>query len=192
MGHAAVGLGGWPQFFADEPPGGPADANRSLLEEALERLPADALALRSRVLAGLAGHTDMDLRRQHSLEAVELARAAGEADALFDALYARLVALLGPDDTHRRLEAATELVELAVRSGRRDRIFMAREARIRSLMLLGDVAGVDRELDACEDLASELRLPIYHHSIARFRLARALGDGRLDEALRINAQVRAL
>jgi DNA-binding winged helix-turn-helix (wHTH) protein/tetratricopeptide (TPR) repeat protein len=192
LSHAAVGLGGWPQFFADEPPGGPADANRALLEEALEQLPSDALALRSRVLAGLAGHTDMDLRRQHSLEAVELARAAGGADALFDALYARLVALLGPDDTQRRLETATELVELAMRSGRRDRIFMAREARVRSLMLLGDIPSVDRELDACEDLADELRLPIYHHSIARFRLARALGDGRLDDALRINTQVRAL
>jgi DNA-binding winged helix-turn-helix (wHTH) protein/tetratricopeptide (TPR) repeat protein len=192
MADAAVGLGGWPQFFADEPPGGPADATRALLEEALERLPGDALALRSRVLSSLAGNTDMALRQERSREAVELARAAGDADALFDALYARLVALLGPDDTERRLATATELLDLALRSGRRDRIFIAREGRIRSLMLLGDLAAVDRELFACEELAGELGVPVYHHSIARFRLARALGDGRLDEVLRINTRVREL
>jgi hypothetical protein len=99
------------------------------------------------------------------------------------------VALLGPDDTRRRLETATELLELALRAGRRDRVFIAREARIRSLLMLGEIAKVDREIEACTALAEELRLPIHRHSVARFQLARALGDGRFDDATRLNREV---
>jgi DNA-binding winged helix-turn-helix (wHTH) protein/tetratricopeptide (TPR) repeat protein len=185
LARAALGLGGWPQFLADEPPGGIADEYRALLEEALERLPDDELALRARVLSGLAAETDMETRDRRSLEAVKLARESGDRDALFDALAARLTALLGPRDTRRRLETATELLELAREMGRKDRVFVAREARLRSFLLLGDMARFDRELEVCAELAEELRLPIYHYSLTRFRVARALGDGRYADVERL-------
>jgi tetratricopeptide (TPR) repeat protein len=69
---------------------------------------------------------------------------------------------------------------------------VARESRIRSLMALGDIAAMDREIEACEALSEELRVPVYRHSLSRFRMARALADGRLDEAERLNRVVAEL
>jgi hypothetical protein len=40
--------------------------------------------------------------------------------------------------------------------------------------------------------AEELRAPIYRHSVSRFRMARALADGRLDEAERLNSEILEL
>ena len=87
---------------------------------------------------------------------------------------------------------ATELLDLAIRCGSKEKVFVARESRIRSLLALGDIAGADREIESCHQLAEELRVPIYRHSVSRFRMARALGDGRLDEAERLNREILAL
>jgi tetratricopeptide (TPR) repeat protein len=185
-------MGGWPQFRADEPPGGPAEEYRALLEEALEHVGEEELALRARLLSHLADQISMRAREAHSQRALALARDSGDPEALFRALYARLTALLGPDDVARRLELATELLDLAIRRGSREKVFVARESRIRSLMALGDIPAMDREIEACDALAEELRLPVYRHSLARFRLARALADGRLDEAERLNRVIAEL
>jgi tetratricopeptide (TPR) repeat protein len=185
-------MGGWPNFRADEPPGGPADEYRALLEEALRCVDEGETALRARLLSQLAEQISMETRESHSQAAVALAREAGDPDALFGALYSRLAALLGPGDVRHRLEVATELLDLAIRCGSKEKVFVARESRIRSLLALGDIAGADREIDSCHDLAEELRVPIYRHSVSRFRLARALGDGRLDEAERLNREILAL
>jgi DNA-binding winged helix-turn-helix (wHTH) protein/tetratricopeptide (TPR) repeat protein len=192
LARAVLGMGGWPQFRADEPPGGPADEYRALLEETLEQLGEEETALRARLLSRLAEQISMEARESYSQEAVALARESGDPDALFGALYSRLAALLGPDDVRRRLGVATELLDLAIRSGSKEKVFMARESRIRSLLALGDIPGADREIEACQELAEQLRLPIYRHSLSRFRMARALGDGRFDEAERLNQLILEL
>ena len=128
----------------------------------------------------------MEAREAHSQRAVALARESGDPEALFVALHSRLTALLGPDDIGRRLGLATELLELAIRRGSREKVFVARESRIRALMALGDISAMDREIEACDELAEELRVPVYRRSLSRFRLARALADGHLDEAERLN------
>ena len=51
LARAILGLGGWPKFRADEPPGGPADEYRALAEEALERVGERETALRARLLS---------------------------------------------------------------------------------------------------------------------------------------------
>ena len=186
LAQAALGMGGWPQFRADEPPGGPADEYRALLEEALEQVEESQTALRARLLSRLADQFSLEARESYSREAVALARESGDGDALFGALHSRLTALLGPDDIRRRLELATELLDLAMRDDSKEKIFVAREGRLRSLLALGDIPGADREIEACHDLAEKLRLPVYRHSLARFRRARAVADGRFDEAERLN------
>jgi tetratricopeptide (TPR) repeat protein len=192
LARAILGMGGWPRFRADEPPGGPADEYRALLEEALHCVEEGETALRARLLSHLAEQISMEARESHSQRAVALARESADSGALFGALYSRLAALLGPDDIRRRLELATELLDLAIRCGSKEKVFVARESRIRSLMALGDIAGMDREIDSCHELAEELRVPIYRHSLSRFRMARALGDGRLDEAARLNREILVL
>jgi tetratricopeptide (TPR) repeat protein len=192
LARAVLGMGGWPKFRADEPPGGAADEYRALLEEALECVGEGETALRARLLSQLAEQISMEARETHSLQAIALARESGDPDALFGALYSRLAALLGPDDIRRRLEVATELLDLAIRCGSKEKVFVARESRIRSLLALGDIAAADREIGACYELAEELRAPIYRHSVSRFRMARALADGRLDEAERLNCEILEL
>jgi tetratricopeptide (TPR) repeat protein len=192
LSRAILGMGGWPKFRADEPPGGPADEYRALLEEALRQVEEGEKALRARLLSQLAEQISMEARESHSQRAVALARESGDPDALFGALYSRLAALLGPDDIRRRLDVAMELLDLAIRRGSKEKVFVARESRIRSLLALGDIAGADREIGACHELAEELRVPIYRHSVSRFRMARALADGRIDEAERLNREILEL
>ena len=192
LARAILGMGGWPKFRADEPPGGPADEYRALAEEALEQVGEEETALRARLLSQLAEQISMETRETRSQEAVALARASGDPDALFGALYSRLAALLGPDDIRRRLEVAKELLDLAIRCGSKEKVFVARENRIRSFLALGDIAAADREIGACHDLAEKLRVPIYRHSVSRFRMARALADGRVEEAERLNREILEL
>jgi len=161
-------------------------------EEARRCVEEGEAALRARLLSHLAEQISMEARESHSQKAVALARESGDPDALFGALYSRLAALLGPDDIRRRLEGATELLDLAIRCGSKEKAFVARESRIRSLLALGEIAGADREIESCHELAEELRVPIYRHSVSRFRMARALGDGRLDEAERLNHEILVL
>jgi hypothetical protein len=124
----------------------------------------------------------MEARERLSQQAVEMARRSGDRDAIFVALFARLHALLGPDDTAKRLELATEILELARKTGEKEKMFTGHENRVRSLLAFGDMPAADREIEAMGYLADELRLPNLWWSTGRFRVARALGDGRFDEA----------
>ena len=91
------------------------------MEEALCDIDESDRALRARLVAGLAvtppDQDSMEQRDRLSREALELARAAGDDDALLDALYARLWALNGPGDIERRLEVSTEFLAVAEKIG---------------------------------------------------------------------------
>jgi DNA-binding winged helix-turn-helix (wHTH) protein/tetratricopeptide (TPR) repeat protein len=185
LARAAMTLSGWPP---DSGPGVTEEVAqfRALAEEALEQIGDSERALRARLLSGLAvtppDQDSMQRRDLLSQQALDLSRQTGDTEALFDALFARQWALLGPDDAQRRMEVATEILHLGERLGAKERIFTGHEDRTRALLALGDIESADRELDACQRLAEELRLPIYWYSIVRFQLARAFGDGRLDDA----------
>jgi DNA-binding winged helix-turn-helix (wHTH) protein/tetratricopeptide (TPR) repeat protein len=195
LGRAAMGLGGWP-LSAGKGPTEPNEEFRAAVEEALRDIDEGDRALRARLVAGLAvtppDQDSMETRDRLSRQALELARQAGDFDALLDALYARLWALNGPGDIERRLEVSTEFLALAEKVGNKEKIFTGRENRIRSLLALDDPAETDRDLDAFEQLAEELRLPPYVYSVTRFRAARALLDGRFDEAEKFVARSREL
>lgn len=192
LARAVLGMGGWPKFRFDEQPGGPADQHYALLEEALSKVDESETALRALLLSQLADQASMELRKTYSERAVGLARSSGDSDALFGALYARLTALLGPDDVRRRSEVAQQFLDLALAGQSKEKLFVAHEACLRSFLVLGEMLQVDRAIESCHALAEELRLPVYRHSVARFRLARALGDGRFEEVERLNLLVRDL
>jgi DNA-binding winged helix-turn-helix (wHTH) protein/tetratricopeptide (TPR) repeat protein len=185
LAGAAMGTGGWPPAAGRAP----MDENsefRALVEEALAQLPSDDLALRARLLSALAvtppDQDSMERRSVLSAQSVALARESGDPDALFDAYFARQWALTGPDDTEERLELSAAILELGEKLGAKERIFTGHEDHIRANWVLCDMAVADRHSEACERLAAELRLPRYEYSVTRFQLARAMGDGRFDEA----------
>jgi len=79
------------------------------------------------------------------------------------------------------LAIADELLAVAEQSGHKERIFTAHELRVQPLLALGELRSADAAIDACNELASELRLPRCTLQCLRFALERALGDGRFDE-----------
>jgi DNA-binding winged helix-turn-helix (wHTH) protein/tetratricopeptide (TPR) repeat protein len=185
VARAALGLGGAFDWF-----GTPRDdLLSSLLEAARDALGEDGPAgLRAGVLSRLASvppHSEsMASRDALSRQAVELARRSGEAAMLSRALGARYWALLGPAHIDERLAICDELSAL----GRTDRqptvVALAHEYRFGCLLLRADLAGADRELEALDRLARELKRSDDAWVVAWFRAGRALSDGRFDEVER--------
>ena len=199
IARAAMGLGGWPPQAGRGPTVAGAQSRlfsefRGLAEEALEAIGPGDSPLRAQLISALAltppDQDSMEARERLSKQAVEMARRSGDLDAIVVALYGRLHALLGPDDTVKRLEVATEMLELARRTGAKEKLFTGHENRVRALLALGDMQRADREIDAMGNLADELRLPYMQWSTARFRVLRALGDGRFDEVERLGPAAR--
>lgn len=158
---------------------------RGLLEEALAGLGEAKPAMRARVLSRLATtppyQDSLETRTALSRQAVELARAAGDSVALFDAMAAELWAMLGPDHDEERLRAADAIIALAERSNDRERILLAQEHRARSFLAFGDLAAADRETDSFRRIAEALRQPSYLLFSMWYSVARALCDGRMAE-----------
>ena len=191
VARAALGFGGRSEYGLPRD-----DELLALLEEARTALGAGHPALRVRILARLVGtapYSDsLTLRDELRREAVAVARAIGDPTTLVVALGSREWALLGPDHVSERLAIATELVALASASGDGNTAFLAHEVRFDANLALGDIAAADAEVTAMAAVAEELRQPIERFFVASIRAARALSDGRYDEAATLIAVAEAL
>jgi DNA-binding SARP family transcriptional activator len=157
-----------------------------LLQDALAALPEDDSVLRVKLLARLAGALrDLPSARtvaSISGEAVEMARRMGDPGTLAYALDGLYAGIRYPQQTAEWRAIADELVEVAERAGDKERTWAGHQHRLGPLMLVGDLDGVDAELQAMERLASELRQPaqLWAHSLTQ--TMRALFAGRFEEA----------
>jgi tetratricopeptide (TPR) repeat protein len=183
LGRVALAMAGWPRLFKHGRTG-----NRELhplLTEALAGKLDDHPSLHARLLGLLALNaphgTPLETRAIDNQQALALARKLGDDEALYDALLSRLWLLNAPEEMTQRHAVAGELLEVATRLGHRERIFTAHELRVQPLLMLGDLSAADQEIAACAALAEELRLPNLTLQVLRFKLERALGDGRLSE-----------
>jgi class 3 adenylate cyclase len=167
--------------------GGTDEAIVALLGEALDLVGADDSGERSRLLRGLAGEyvwTDPQGRGLSLIEeAAEVARRAGDPSAEAMALGQRQFLLVArPEASEERLETIDELGAAAERAGDREMAVRAHSYRLSALLQLGDVAGADRELEAYAALAEALRQPRHLWRTPMKRAARAIMDGRFEEA----------
>ncbi|MEE9285691.1 MAG: AAA family ATPase, partial [Dehalococcoidia bacterium] len=185
LARAALGLGGptVSEFgIADE-------RLVTLLKEALSALGEEDGDLRVRVLSRLAQElslTSPDAAQSLSRQAVEVARRLAAPETLAWALFARHWTLWGrPDDVEDRLAIATEIVRLGEGSGNRAMEGAGHDRRLADLLMLGDMPGVDGEIEALARVAEELRLPGFLWSMAVYRAMRALLDGRFEEGERL-------
>jgi hypothetical protein len=174
----------------------PADPeNVRLLEAALAGTPASAPATRARLLARLSietYHADRPRARALSAEAVELARASGDAAALAAALNGRRVALWAPEHAAERLEVATAMVAAAEAAGDREAVLQGRAWRVVDLMELGRLDDAAAEVDAYAALADEVALPRFRWYVPMWRGALALLTGHWAEAAALRAEALAL
>lgn len=164
----------------------PDDELVALLNEALTALGDAQPALRARLLARLAIEVfyvpPPAHREELSERAVALAREAGEADALFDALNARRVTLWSPDRLDERLAVSRELVDLAEASGDRERSLLSRTWLVLDLVEGGDLDAARAEIDAYARLAEPLGIPAYSWWVPAWRAMLAEVEGRFDDA----------
>ena len=166
------------------------------LEDALTVLGGGDDALRARLLARLsielAYDADESRRQFASLEALELAKRAGNPATLAAALNARHVVLWAPQHTTARLESATEMLKLARRAGDRELALQARNWRVVDLFELGDGPRVEAELDAYAALAAQARLPSLSWYVPMWRATLATVAGRLEEGRELAQRARDL
>ena len=173
-----------------------------LLEEALDTLDEDALALRARVLGRLAdalywvdperrpGVTEE--RARLSAEGVRLARRAGDPDALAAALHGRWYATWRPDNAEERRTIAAELQQVADGGGNWELSLLGRMWSVITALELGDVQTADTEIDAYAAKAESLRQRYLLAWPTLWRATRAMMQGRFAAAEELNRQALAL
>jgi DNA-binding SARP family transcriptional activator len=182
LARAAIGYGGrfvWVRSGKDR-------RLVPLLQDALAALPEDDSVLRVKLLARLGGALrDLPSARtvaSISSEAVEMARRLGDPGTLAYALDGLYAGIRYPQHVAEWRAMANELVEVAECAGDKERTWAGHQHRLGPLMLVGDLDGVDAELQAMERLAGELRQPaqLWAHSLTR--TMRVLFAGRFEEA----------
>lgn len=191
--RAALGHGGIGVMIAAPDP-----TTVGMLEAALDALPADDRATAARLRARLAVelyYADIQRARELSDQALNAARASGDAAALVSALNARRVALWDPDHADERLAVSDEMVAVAAAAGDREGELQARNWRVVDLWELGRIDELRDEIDAYERLADAVGLPHYRWWVPLWRGGLAIWAGEWDrverlqeEALRIGSR----
>ncbi|MBI1884889.1 MAG: AAA family ATPase [Chloroflexi bacterium] len=193
LAHAALGLGGRGarRFELGEVD----ELLIGLLQEALGTLKEGESVLRSTLLTGLAFATEFseppERRLALSQEAVDIARRVGDPDALGMALGVRHNNQRGMENVEDRLADATEMVRLSEEAGNREGAYWSHFSCLIDLLQLGDIAGVDHQIEACTRLAGELRLPTFLCQTKIMSATRAMLDGRFQDAERLAQEALA-
>jgi class 3 adenylate cyclase len=165
----------------------------ALVRRSLEKVDESDSAERSRLLTGLAQEIywqdPTGEARQALDEAIAMARRVGDQAALAEALSRRQFDLTS--NPRERLELADELLEISERAGADEMVVRSHAYRLNNLLFLGDIEGVDRELDIYTRLAEKLRQPQHLWHIPVLRGMRAVLDGRFDDAERLAEEALA-
>jgi DNA-binding SARP family transcriptional activator len=182
LAAAALGYGG-PLVWA-RPGGDPLVV--ALLEEALAALAPDAVVVRARLLARLAGalRDERDPRRRLEVGelAVESARAAGDTTALVQALLGLSVAQYGSEDHSGRLRVLRELRRLARETRDVGAECEALNAEIVLSSAVNDFASVRAHVDRLAERAAAHGQPAARWFASSMRALLALHSGDLEEA----------
>ncbi|MBI4517582.1 MAG: AAA family ATPase [Deltaproteobacteria bacterium] len=185
LAGAALGVSRWVEM-------GVVDGSQvALLEEALAKLGKGDGALRAKLLGSLAHalrwSNSHERRATLSRQAVAMARQVRDMATLAWTLNSTHW-VRGPEDAENRLAATAELLRLAEQLGDREMALTGHFWRVVELLELGDIAGVDSEMDCYIGLAEELRDPFYLWLVPVHRAMRALLDGRFEDAGKLAAQ----
>jgi class 3 adenylate cyclase len=167
----------------------------ALLDDALERIGPERTARRAALLSAKSAEMywiDNDVGESERLvnEAIEIAREIDSPSTLAAALMRKIFIPAGPDAARVRQAIADEMVELGEDSGDREAVLRGHAYRLWSLLELGDIPSVDRELEIYARLADELRMPEHTWHTFALRGMRALLDGDMEEAERLADEAR--
>ena len=168
----------------------------ALLEEALEALGDEQSALAVRVRASLADSLHFAAAEERTMalsgEALEMARAVGDPEALITALQSRHAALLHVSHLDERLALDDEILALAGRISLRELESLGRHWRIYDLLEAGRMSEARAEHEALTELARQLRQPLHQHFALGWEVVWAQMSGRVAEAERLARQAHEL
>jgi DNA-binding NarL/FixJ family response regulator len=177
-------------FFPD-----PSTTGR-LLGEALRQAPEMESALRAR-LAGALGRAllysgaEAEGRTQVA-EAITMARQAGDPGVLAANINHLFNFGWGPESTQELLRNATEMVAAAEQSGDLEIVHWAYGWRIPLYLELGDIAGVEADIDAMARTDARLRQRTYSIQTLGSRVMLALMRGEFADAESLILKFQAL
>jgi len=162
------------------------DLEIRLLDEALGVVGESDAGLRTRLLGRLATalHSTSSLGPRMALsdQAVAAARRLEDPGALAATLLDRNNALATAETVESRLAMCDEAVRLAVGEGDHALVLRGRTARMGVLLELGRIDELRVELEICDGMTRELRLPQFAWRVLLVRSSQAALAGRLEEA----------
>jgi tetratricopeptide (TPR) repeat protein/predicted Ser/Thr protein kinase len=180
LARAARGMNTSPAWKVDHP--------LSVFNTALGLLGTKDPSARAHVLATIVEHLQFTADRRAMLplamEAVSLARSSKDQQALQRALAAQRLALDGGPDAAARGALSKERLALLMSDPRHDLTheFSTRTDRINDLLVVGDRAGAEVEIEAARALARVYPSPMARWATANWDTMLCVIDGRLDEA----------
>lgn len=162
----------------------------ALCEETLDALPQGDTKSRAMVSARLAGELYFlpeasDRRRALTDDAVSMARRLDDPAALAFVLGGAHWGMWVPGTARERLAVAEEILQLGRSAGDRGLEFSGAQWALSDLMELGDTERADEMLATELTIAAEFNRPDYLWNAGVHQCARALMDGRYDEAARL-------
>ena len=180
LAQAALGFNQWAGGMAGD------DEVRRVTETALERVGADNTATRARLLAGLANAHNASLewqvRRELSLEAVQIARDSADDVTVVDVIDSTFLTLAAPDQRDQLVDDLAHAVATADRIG--DPVL---RARVRFSSVWGryqqaDIVGADTVLAEMEALTEMIGLAYQRWQYAILVTGRLLCAGHVEQA----------
>jgi len=161
------------------------DAARRAVAEALAALGDATGVARARLLTRLAYfgvlHDSLPESRPVAREAVDLACASGDPEAIQDALYVLHFALGGPDHVEERARLADETVQFGSASASSDRALISLVDLASDCVMVGDLAGARRFRSRADAVAGERPTPAMRWHCGVYDTGLALLEGRFAE-----------
>jgi DNA-binding CsgD family transcriptional regulator len=161
----------------------------ALAEAALEKLPANELALQARLhaqigqLVHLSARADALREQAETTLAVELGERSGDRQALQAALQAHQFAMTGPEGVDERLRNAERMISIARDWGDAWPELWGRLWAVDALVQLGRLSDADAQLDELQPVVDRLQWPTARWHVLRSRAAILQARGRFQAAL---------
>jgi len=159
------------------------------LQESLAAIPQTNIALRSQVLARLAGAMQPSLNPAEPMdmarEAIALARATEDEKVLFSVLRSAISALMDFAPASERMPLNLEFSALAEKFGDAPGQFRSNLRLMMDACEAGDRNGMDQAIDSCDAIAERIALPHYQWRVASARAMQATIDGDFSKATQL-------
>ncbi len=165
---------------------------RGMCEEVLSQIGEDQVAMKARLLAQAANSSiylgDIDRGHRESLQALELAEASGDTNALVSALRARQMACTTPEGVEERLQLADRMLAAGQALGEVETQMWGHLWRVDAEFERGKFMANGRELERLAWCVGQLGQPLgrWHLLLRRAALAQARGD--FQESLRLSEE----